>query len=125
MQILETASSYNLRLSSSLPLGCHSNKDFFPEFCMDFLNMSSLMQLKRLKLRKNNWECETYEFDDVLNEFSSQKKVYEVVAKPVVEVVTLLLPFIWFYGDFFMCFLARGLNFLYDGLCDTLLHFFN
>jgi len=44
------------------------------------------MKLKRLKLRKNNWELETYEFDEVLTEFSSQKRVYEVVAKPVVEV---------------------------------------
>lgn len=44
------------------------------------------MKLKRLKLRKNNWESETYEFDEVLTEFSSQKRVYEVVAKPVVEV---------------------------------------
>jgi len=44
------------------------------------------MKLKRLKLRKNNWESETHEFDEVLTEFSSQKRVYEVVAKPVVEV---------------------------------------
>lgn len=47
---------------------------------------SGLMKLKRLKLRKNNWESETYEFDEVLTEFASQKRVYEVVAKPVVEV---------------------------------------
>lgn len=44
------------------------------------------LQLKRLKLRKNNWDCETYQFDEVLTETSSQKRVYEVVAKPVVEV---------------------------------------
>ncbi|PWZ05424.1 hypothetical protein Zm00014a_032278 [Zea mays] len=44
-------------------------------------------ELKRLKLRKNNWESETYEFDELLTEFSSQKRVYEVVAKPVVESV--------------------------------------
>ena len=43
-------------------------------------------QLKRLKLRKNNWDSETYEFDEVLTEFASQKRVYEGVAKPVVEV---------------------------------------
>ncbi|XP_072967699.1 kinesin-like protein KIN-UB [Typha angustifolia] len=42
-------------------------------------------EMKRLKLRKNNWESETYEFDEVLTEFASQKRVYEVVAKPVVE----------------------------------------
>lgn len=45
-----------------------------------------LFQLKRLKLRRNNWDSDTYEFDEVLTEFSSQKRVYEVVAKPVVEV---------------------------------------
>lgn len=46
----------------------------------------NLFQLKRLKLRKNNWDCETYQFDEVLTETASQKRVYEVVAKPVVEV---------------------------------------
>lgn len=45
------------------------------------------LQLKRLKLRKNNWDLDTYEFDDVLTEYASQKRVYEVVAKPVVEVL--------------------------------------
>ncbi|CAK9866981.1 unnamed protein product [Sphagnum jensenii] len=44
-------------------------------------------ELKRLKLRKNNWDCETYQFDEVLTETASQKRVYEVVAKPVVESV--------------------------------------
>jgi len=43
-------------------------------------------QVKRLKLRKNNWDSDTYEFDELLTEFASQKRVYEVVAKPVVEV---------------------------------------
>lgn len=46
------------------------------------------MQLKRLKLRKNNWDCETYQFDEILTETASQKRVYEVVAKPVVEVLS-------------------------------------
>ncbi|GFZ02171.1 armadillo repeat kinesin 3 [Actinidia rufa] len=44
-------------------------------------------ELKRLKLQKNNWDSDTYEFDEVLTEFASQKRVYEVVAKPVVESV--------------------------------------
>ncbi|MBA0768214.1 hypothetical protein Gotri_017034 [Gossypium trilobum] len=44
-------------------------------------------EFKRLKLRKNNWDTDTYEFDEVLTEFASQKRVYEVVAKPVVESV--------------------------------------
>ncbi|KAF9689432.1 hypothetical protein SADUNF_Sadunf01G0091600 [Salix dunnii] len=43
-------------------------------------------EVKRLKLRKNNWDSDTYEFDELLTEFASQKRVYEVVAKPVVEV---------------------------------------
>ncbi|KAJ8512700.1 hypothetical protein OPV22_003134 [Ensete ventricosum] len=52
----------------------------------DFADCVELQpELKRLKLRKNNWESETYEFDEVLTEFASQKRVYEVVAKPVVE----------------------------------------
>ena len=49
-------------------------------------DLFATLQLKRLKLRKNNWDSDTYEFDDVLTEFASQKRVYEVVAKPVVEV---------------------------------------
>ncbi|XP_020577627.1 kinesin-like protein KIN-UB isoform X2 [Phalaenopsis equestris] len=54
----------------------------------DFADCVELLpELKRLKLRKNNWESETYEFDEVLTESASQKRVYEVVAKPVVESV--------------------------------------
>ncbi|XP_028548368.1 kinesin-like protein KIN-UB isoform X3 [Dendrobium catenatum] len=54
----------------------------------DFADCVELQsELKRLKLRKNNWESETYEFDEVLTESASQKRVYEVVAKPVVESV--------------------------------------
>lgn len=44
-------------------------------------------ELQRLKLRRNNWDSDTYQFDEVLSEFASQKRVYEVVAKPVVESV--------------------------------------
>ncbi|XP_073302896.1 kinesin-like protein KIN-UB isoform X2 [Primulina huaijiensis] len=54
----------------------------------DFADCVELQpELKRLKLRKNNWDSDTFEFDDVLTEFASQKRVYEVVAKPVVESV--------------------------------------
>lgn len=54
----------------------------------DFADCVELQpELKRLKLRKNNWDGDTYEFDEVLTEFASQKRVYEVVAKPVVESV--------------------------------------
>lgn len=45
------------------------------------------MQLKRLKLKKNNWSSESFRFDEVFTETASQKRVYEVVAKPVVEVI--------------------------------------
>ncbi|KAG0561306.1 hypothetical protein KC19_9G053700 [Ceratodon purpureus] len=55
---------------------------------VDFADCVELQpELKRLKLRKNNWDCETYQFDEVLTETASQKRVYEVVAKPVVESV--------------------------------------
>ncbi|EYU40548.1 hypothetical protein ABFS82_05G091500 [Erythranthe guttata] len=54
----------------------------------DFADCVELQpELKRLKLRKNNWDSDTFEFDEVLTEFASQKRVYEIVAKPVVESV--------------------------------------
>ncbi|KAJ7962231.1 Kinesin-like protein [Quillaja saponaria] len=54
----------------------------------DFADCVELQpELKRLKLRKNNWDLDTYEFDEVFTDFASQKRVYEVVAKPVVESV--------------------------------------
>ncbi|KAK8685023.1 hypothetical protein V6N13_041034 [Hibiscus sabdariffa] len=54
----------------------------------DFADCVELQpEFKRLKLRKNNWDTDTYEFDEVLTEFASQKRVYEVVAKPIVESV--------------------------------------
>ncbi|KAK4746429.1 hypothetical protein SAY87_012741 [Trapa incisa] len=54
----------------------------------DFADCVELQpEVKRLKLRKNNWDADTYEFDEVLTEYASQKRVYEVVAKPVVESV--------------------------------------
>ncbi|XWS56402.1 hypothetical protein CRYUN_Cryun09bG0082600 [Craigia yunnanensis] len=54
----------------------------------DFADCVELQQeLKRLKLRENNWSSESYKFDEVFTETASQKRVYEVVAKPVVESV--------------------------------------
>ncbi|KAK4269721.1 hypothetical protein QN277_022841 [Acacia crassicarpa] len=54
----------------------------------DFADCVELQpEFKRLKLRKNNWDSDTYEFDEVFTEFASQKRVYEVVTKPVVESV--------------------------------------
>ncbi|KAK4774570.1 hypothetical protein SAY86_009505 [Trapa natans] len=52
----------------------------------DFADCVELQpELKRLKLRKNNWSSESYRFDEVFTEDASQRRVYEVVAKPVVE----------------------------------------
>lgn len=52
----------------------------------DFADCVELQpELKRLKLRKNNWSSESYKFDEVFTETASQKRVYEAVAKPVVE----------------------------------------
>ncbi|CAI9091153.1 OLC1v1026100C1 [Oldenlandia corymbosa var. corymbosa] len=44
-------------------------------------------ELKKLKLRKHNWSAEYYRFDEVFAASASQKRIYEVVAKPVVESV--------------------------------------
>ncbi|XP_049378584.1 kinesin-like protein KIN-UC isoform X1 [Solanum stenotomum] len=44
-------------------------------------------ELKKLKLRKNNWNSEFYKFDEVFAESASQKRIYDTVAKPVVESV--------------------------------------
>ncbi|XP_010555807.1 PREDICTED: kinesin-like protein KIN-UC isoform X2 [Tarenaya hassleriana] len=52
----------------------------------DFADFVELQpEIKRLKLRKNNWSSESYRFDEVFSETASQKRVYEGVAKPVVE----------------------------------------
>ncbi|KAL4191108.1 hypothetical protein AMTRI_Chr07g79090 [Amborella trichopoda] len=51
------------------------------------LLMLIMLILKRLRLRKNNWSSESFKFDDVFTESASQKRVYEVVARPVVESV--------------------------------------
>lgn len=52
----------------------------------DFFDCVELQpELTRLKLKKNNWSSESYKFDEVFTESASQKRVYEAVAKPVVE----------------------------------------
>ncbi|ANM64396.1 Armadillo/beta-catenin repeat family protein / kinesin motor family protein [Arabidopsis thaliana] len=52
----------------------------------DFADLVELQpEIKRLKLRKNNWNSESYKFDEVFTDTASQKRVYEGVAKPVVE----------------------------------------
>lgn len=52
----------------------------------DFFDCVELQpELKRLKLKKNNWSSDSHRFDEVFTESASQKRVYEAVAKPVVE----------------------------------------
>ena len=58
----------------------------FVQFWAFANHVSGLMQLKKLNLKKNNWSSESYKFDEVFTESASQKRIYEVVAKPVVEV---------------------------------------
>ncbi|GAB2280217.1 hypothetical protein Dimus_014860 [Dionaea muscipula] len=41
--------------------------------------------MKKIKLRKNNGSSESYKFDEVFPKTASQKRVYQVVAEPVVE----------------------------------------
>ncbi|XP_050210696.1 kinesin-like protein KIN-UC isoform X2 [Mercurialis annua] len=54
----------------------------------DFADCIELQpEMRRLKLRKNNWSSESYRFDEVFTESASQKRVYEAVAKPLVESV--------------------------------------
>ncbi|PON32787.1 Kinesin-like protein [Parasponia andersonii] len=61
-------------------------EDLIPD--SDFADCVELQpELKRLKLRKNNWSSESYRFDEVFTDTASQRRVYEAVAKPVVESV--------------------------------------
>ncbi|XXG84773.1 hypothetical protein AAC387_Pa11g0004 [Persea americana] len=54
----------------------------------DFADCVELLpELKRLTLRKNNWSSESFVFDEVFTEDASQRRVYDVTAKPVVESV--------------------------------------
>ncbi|XP_078173426.1 armadillo/beta-catenin repeat family protein / kinesin motor family protein [Carex rostrata] len=54
----------------------------------DFTSCVELQtETKKLRLKKNNWSSEMYKFDEVFTEGSSQRRVYEAVAKPVVESV--------------------------------------
>ncbi|KAM2624627.1 hypothetical protein TB1_031583 [Malus domestica] len=74
------------RIRVAVRLRPHNDEEMVAD--ADFADCVELQpELKRLKLRKNNWDTDTYEFDEVLTEFASQKRVYEVVAKPVVESV--------------------------------------
>ncbi|GAQ78172.1 armadillo repeat-containing kinesin-like protein [Klebsormidium nitens] len=44
-------------------------------------------EIKRVTLKKNHWETDSYFYDTVLPDHASQKKVYETVTQPVVESV--------------------------------------
>ncbi|CAK9159179.1 unnamed protein product, partial [Ilex paraguariensis] len=46
----------------------------------DFADCVELqLELKRLKLRRNNWDSDAYEFDKVLTKFASQKRSFYMV----------------------------------------------
>lgn len=72
------------RVRVAVRLRPRNNNDLLSD--ADFADCVELQpEVKRLKLRKNNWTSEAYKFDEVFTETASQKRVYEVVAKPVVE----------------------------------------
>ncbi|KAF6139891.1 hypothetical protein GIB67_009738 [Kingdonia uniflora] len=56
------------------------------QFDADFADSVKLQpELKRLKLWNNNWNSESFKFDEVFTENASQRRVYDGVAKPMVE----------------------------------------
>ncbi|KAF6146685.1 hypothetical protein GIB67_008971, partial [Kingdonia uniflora] len=56
------------------------------QFDADFADSVELQpELKRLKLRNNNWNFESFKFDEVFTKNASQRRVHDGVAKPVVE----------------------------------------
>ncbi|GKC34508.1 kinesin-like protein KIN-UA [Tanacetum coccineum] len=58
-----------------------------------------MSQLKRLKLRKNSWDSDSCEFNEVLTEFAFQKRVHEVVVKRVVKALIWEFPdVVWSNG---------------------------
>lgn len=77
---------------------------FSPRFIISIITLgkvfhivcwSCCLQCKKLKLKKNNWASESYQFDEIFGENSSQKRIYEVVAKPVVEASHVSRYFVW------------------------------
>ncbi|KAG0488704.1 hypothetical protein HPP92_007515 [Vanilla planifolia] len=62
-----------------------NEEDFSDSEFSDCLELQP--ELRRLKLRKNSWNTESYKFDEVFTEVASQKRVYEAIAKPVVQSV--------------------------------------
>ncbi|KAL5569393.1 hypothetical protein UlMin_025968 [Ulmus minor] len=74
------------RVRVAVRLRPRTAEDLLPD--SDFADCVELQpELKRLKLKKNNWSSEAYRFDEVFTETASQRRVYEVVAQPVVESV--------------------------------------
>eukprot|EP00899_Mesostigma_viride_P015446 jgi/Mesvir1/23902/Mv10685-RA.1 len=52
----------------------------------DFMEcVSTDPEINRVTLRKNHWESEAFHFDAVFPEHSSQKRIYDTVAQPVVQ----------------------------------------
>ncbi|KMT08135.1 hypothetical protein BVRB_6g143820 isoform C [Beta vulgaris subsp. vulgaris] len=74
------------RVRVAVRLRPRNNEDLASD--VDFADCVELQpELKKLSLKKNNWSSESYKFDEVFTESASQKRIYEVVAKPVVESV--------------------------------------
>ncbi|KHG20675.1 Armadillo repeat-containing kinesin-like protein 1 [Gossypium arboreum] len=83
---MKPATDYPGRVRVAVRLRPRNAEDLLSD--ADFADCVELQpELKRLKLRKNNWSSESYKFDEVFTGTASQKRVYEVVAKPVVESV--------------------------------------
>ncbi|GJS43235.1 kinesin-like protein KIN-UB [Tanacetum coccineum] len=88
----EPREQYHCVLKSKLVLE-HTVPFFFPIRDLDNKHLSSNalpevvvgIHLKWLQLCRNNWDSDTFEFDEVLIEFASQKRIYKAVAQPVVE----------------------------------------
>ncbi|KAJ3689983.1 hypothetical protein LUZ61_019147 [Rhynchospora tenuis] len=75
-----------VRVRVAVRLRPKNNEDFIEDG--DFTSCVELQpEAKKLRLKKNNWSSELYKFDEVFTEGASQRRVYEAVAKPVVESV--------------------------------------
>ncbi|KAJ3682477.1 hypothetical protein LUZ60_015050 [Juncus effusus] len=75
-----------VRVRVAVRLRPKNNEDFPNDG--DFSTCVELQpEVKKLRLKKNNWNSELYKFDEVFTEAASQRRVYEAVAKPVVESV--------------------------------------
>ncbi|KAG6503848.1 hypothetical protein ZIOFF_036172 [Zingiber officinale] len=80
----ETGRNYSVRVRVAVRVRPKNTEELNSDFA-DCVELQP--ELKRLKLKKNNWSLESYKFDEVFTQSASQRRVYEAVAKPVVESV--------------------------------------